>query len=189
MAATNLFYRWDFWLRLATLTVAAGFVLPTIGFRIGQANSEATTAMIQIQDAVEGVAKLIKEYEPSNDRLILKCLRTQLAELQVLHTAALATSAKIIASQGGELKASAISALFEQQQLADELYDKAKSCLRIQSGDIVTYGADTPLPISPLPPNVPTPGSNLNQQPDPAEQLPDLESEPTDEPVSNVEVP
>lgn len=189
MVAMNRFNHLDLGIRLATITAAVGFVMSMAGLRVAHASPESTSAIGQIQAAVDGVAKLVKEYEPSNDRLILKCLRTQLAELQVLNAAALATAAKVIASQGGELKASAMSALFEQQQLAEELYDKAKSCLRIQSGDIVTYGADTPQPSAPLPPNVPTPGSSLDQQPDPAERLPEIESEPTDEPVSNVEVP
>lgn len=150
---------------------------------------DSSAALAKIQAATANVKKLFREYESSNDQLILKCIRKNLTGLQAIEAAALATAAKLAAARAGELRDSAAATLAEQVQTAATLEAAAMACLRVQSGEIVTYSNEQAQPAGELPAEVPTPGVSISLSPPPPDRAPAVEPEPRDAPVSNVELP
>lgn len=150
---------------------------------------DASAAVAKIQTATANVAKLLREYESSNDQLILKCIRKHLTDLQVLEASALATATKLAGVRSGELRDSVATTLAEQEQMAAALEAAAMACLRVQSGEIITYSNEQAQSAGKLPDQVPTPGVSTNLNAPSPNRAPAIEPKPRERPASNVELP
>ncbi len=158
----------------------------------------------QIRMSASVVVELVKEYEPTNDSLVLNCLKSKLSQLKLLEASVLASAAKRSAGSAAEQQAGADSAAGETCELfsgfctagADvggasgdkseplqssldrsaQLEEEARACLRIDSGQVVDYLAQAPEPAPEIIPEV--------------QVLPDptfVEPSPVDRPLSGLE--
>lgn len=148
----------------------------------------------QVQGARQVVGDLIREYEPTNDQFVLRCLREKDSRLEGL-SASVASAAAILrraeVPSGGELTArggqasdagqqtrtaQAVETLDAARRQAQTVVQEARACLRIASGQEVRYGGTD---VEAAPDDMP----DLDLPPPPVS----IEPEPIDRPLSPLE--
>ena len=170
---------------LLPLSAVAVLWLPSsvVAAEDGSGQASHTALLATIQQSGQRVSELYQRYLPSNDRLVLGCLKRHLDDIRTVQTAAIGTVARITSAPTATVRDSAMQSLLELADGAQRIEAAAWECLRTQGGEIITYGAENPIPAAPLE-DVPQPSVDAIDA-DPI----DVEPEPVERPLSNAQLP
>jgi len=134
----------------------------------------------QVQSASSAIKKLIRDYESTDDQLVLGCLRDKQKKVKVIEASLLGDAAKMRRVEVN-IKHQMAATMAESVQAAEKLAADARKCLQIQDGEITDYSNQDALPAPNKIPDLSVPVPADSKAPDI-----DIEPEPCDRPLSNM---